>query len=136
LILIVGGYGFGFRSIMALHPCRGLSFPSKSPNSVESVVLAGGMTNTSARSVDGSRESLLVVRMNYGLLRGCQLGEGASPRAPLLPKPTTVAVVEGNAPFGLWHVLAARGDARPPQIASLEQRFAGIRRRQFCPQKP
>src|SRR5580700_3703048 len=68
LILIVGGYGFGFRSIMALHPCRGLSFPSKSPNSVESVVLAGGMTNTPARSVDGSRESLLVVPMNYGVV--------------------------------------------------------------------
>ncbi len=69
------------------------------------------MTNTPARSVDGSRESLLVVRMNYGVVTRMPVRGGRESRAPLLPKPTTVAVVEGNAPFGLWRFRGARGSA-------------------------
>jgi hypothetical protein len=44
-------------------------------------------------------------------------GEGSRPRpaaAGLLSKPRTGCDLGQKYTFGFWHVLAARGDARPP----------------------
>jgi hypothetical protein len=45
--------------------------------------------------------------------------EGSRPRDPLLTEPSTCHNRGTNTPSGLWQVLAARGDARPPWSLAL-----------------
>jgi hypothetical protein len=49
------------------------------------------------------------------------------PRDPLSPKPSTFCNRGRKYTFGLRHVLAARGDARPPRIAPAHDTGAGFR---------
>ena len=37
-----------------------------------------------------------------------------------------MVIGDENTPLGLWHVIAARGDARPPRIATRVRRVGGV----------
>jgi len=59
----------------------GLSLRSKPPNSITSLVLVRRTTNTTKSLVDGSAESLLVVRLNYeGWLMAAAISVPRKPR--------------------------------------------------------
>jgi|HubBroStandDraft_2_1064218.scaffolds.fasta_scaffold26992_3 hypothetical protein len=53
--------------------------------------------------------------------------EGSRPRDQFLPKPSTSCNRGRKYTFGLRHVLAARGDARPPRIAPAPRIGAAFR---------
>jgi hypothetical protein len=53
--------------------------------------------------------------------------EGSRPRDLFLPKPSTFCDRGRQYTFGLRHVLAARGDARPPRIAPAHHTGLGFR---------
>ena len=52
--------------------------------------------------------------------------EGSRPRDPFLSKPSTRSNHRRKYTLGFWHILAARGDARPPEYGDHRPSLGGI----------